>query len=87
MMDGSTIVGKSLFELSCFSREEENKMKEMGNGERNGEEMRKEMEGNLVFQSVSVHIAKLSSFGRNEKGNGRKIGFSKCVGPLQQQWQ
>ena len=62
-MDGSTVVGKSLFKLSCFFGEEENKMKEMGKGERNGEEMNGVyVQNNPFVEKTMVRIVLISKY-------------------------
>ena len=55
-MDGSTVIDKSLFKLSCFSREEENKMKEMGKGEKKGKKITEFMSKIIHFSKKMVRI-------------------------------
>ena len=62
-MDGSTVIDKSLFKLSCFSREEENKMKEMSKGEKKGEEKNEVyVQNNPFVEKTMVRIVLISKY-------------------------
>ena len=52
-----------MFKLSCFFGEEENKMKEMGKGERNGEEMNGVyVQNNPFVEKKMVRIVLISKY-------------------------